>query len=142
METNLPQGSIRLNTSIATPRTSSNFTATEGFRHGLGNVSGMAGSVVRNTLPRVPGTAALSASLSETAANLSTGGGGLRNSGLPGTAGIDTDLQSLQDEMYRKNQELIMQQVKVGQETTAIGAQSAITKAWQDVQKNIISNIK
>jgi hypothetical protein len=144
---NLSSGSIRLETSSARPRTSSNLNGTEPFRIGIGNASNLASSVVRNTMPRVPGTAALSASLSEAAGNLHGHSGLSASATLGGQsagvgAGIDGDLGSLQEQMFRNNEQLFAQQLSVSLETNRVTAQSAVAKAWSDAQKSIVANIK
>lgn len=141
--TNNPSnGSLRVHTRASQPRTSSNRSFQDQFRGGLRAGVDLTNSAVRQVLRPIPGSAALSASLSDAAANL---GGASRLDGAAAAntnAAIDGDMNSLQDEMVKNNHEMLEQQLKVSQITTSYSTRSYIVKAMFDALKTIGSNIR
>lgn len=134
-------GSLRIHTSASQPRTSSNRTFQEQFRGGLGQSIDLTSSALRQIAKPIPGSAALSASLSDAARSLA-GSSRLDSSGNVAHAATNGDMDSLQNEMVRNNQELLEQQVRVGQITTTAQVQSNTVKAYFDAAKGIGSNIR
>lgn len=133
-------GSLRINTRSTMPRTSSNTTFQEQFRSGLKSGIDLTNSALKNVAKPIPGSAALSASLSDAARNLS--GGSRLDGGISSGGALDGDMNSLQDEMFKNNQDMLEQQVRVSQMTTVFNAKSNIIKAMYDALKNIGSNIR
>jgi hypothetical protein len=134
-------GSLRIHTRASQPRTSSNHTFQEQFRHGLKSGVDLTNSALRQVAKPIPGSAALSATLSDAARNLSEGNkldGGLSNGAING----DGDMSSLQEDMARNNQELLTQQIRVAYETTTSTTKSNMVKAIFDALKSIGSNIR
>lgn len=135
-------GSLRVHTRASQPRTSSNQTFQEKFRSGLGSGINLTNSALRQVAKPMPGSAALSATLSDAARNL-TGASKLDGSGSAMTnASVDGDMGTLQDEMLRNNQDMLEQQMRVAQITTAYSVKTNTLKAHTDTAKTIISNIR
>lgn len=134
-------GSVRINTRSTQPRTSSNRTFQEQFRGGLKGGVDMTNNALRYVGKSIPGTAALSATLSDAARNL---GSGSRLDSMGSVAGSvsDGDSGSLQDEMLRNNHEMLEQQMRISQITTSYSTRSYILKAMFDALKTIGSNIR
>lgn len=136
-------GSLRVHTRANQPRTSSNKTFQDQFRGGLRSGVDLTNSALRQVGKPIPGSAALSASLSDAAQSLSQpsslDGSG---KGLSSSASVNGDMDSLQNEMVRNNQELLEQQVKVSHMSTVYNAQSNLIKAYHDAQKNIAANLR
>jgi len=134
-------GSLRLNTGISKQRTSSNGSFQDHFRGGMRTGINLANNAVRQVLRPLPGSAALSASLSDAAANLNTSS---RLDGASSTTGatLDGDMGSLQNEMVANNEQMLEQQLRVSQITTSYSTRSYILKAMFDALKTIGSNIR
>ncbi|HXW53711.1 MAG TPA: hypothetical protein VEL47_06370 [Myxococcota bacterium] len=134
-------GSLRINTRSNQPRTSSNRTFQEQFRAGLKSGIDLTNSAFRQVAKPIPGSAALSATISDAARSLN-GGSKLDSFSSSATNPGDGDINSLQDEMVQNNQDLLEKQVHVAQITTTYNARSNIVKAMFDTLKNIGSNIR
>ena len=137
-------GSLRIHTRASERRTSSNKTFQEQFRSGIGGGLDVVNSALRHVAKPIPGSAALSASLSDAARNLSGASrldGGDVSASLGGTS-LDADPASLQDEMLRTNQDMLEKQMRVSQITTTYSTRSYILKAMFDALKTIGSNIR
>ena len=134
-------GSLRIHTRANQLRTSSNHTFHEKIRHGVGSGINFANSALQRVGARVPGTPALSATLSDAARSLSgpSSVDGI-SSGVNATS--DGDMGTLQSEMLRNNQEMLEQQVQVSRITTEYSTRSYILKAMFDSLKTIGSNIR
>lgn len=137
-----PNGNLRINKGVSQPRTSSNQTFQEKFRAGMKNGIDLTNSALRQVTKPIPGSAALSATLSDAAKNL--GGSSRLDGGTAGlaTATADGDMGALQDAMARKNEDLLAQQMRVSMETTTYTTQSNILKAYFDASRAIGSNIR
>ena len=134
-------GSMRINTRLAQPKTSSNRTFQEQFRAGLKNGVDVTNSAFRQVAKPIPGSAALSATISDAARNLS-GASKLEDLNSIATAPAgDGDINSLQDEMLRNNQDMLEQQMRVSLMTTTFTTRSNTIKAWFDALRQIGSNI-
>jgi hypothetical protein len=134
-------GSLRINTSTSQPRTSSNRTSPEQFRNVISQGIDVTGTALRHIAKPIPGSAALSASLNDAARSLA-GSSRLESSGAGTPAATSGDMDSLTNEMARNNQELIEQQIRVGQITTDAQVKTNSWKAYFDTAKNIGSNIR
>lgn len=134
-------GSLRINTRATQPKTSSNRTFQEQFRSGLKSGIDLTNSALRQVAKPIPGSAALSSTLSDAARSLS-GGSKLDNTSSLSANPIDGDMGSLQDEMLRNNQDMLEQQMRVSQITTSYSTRSYILKAMFDTLKSIGSNIR
>lgn len=134
-------GSLRIHTRASERRTSSNKTFQEQFRSGLGSGIDLANSALRQVAKPIPGSAALSASLSDAARNLSSSS---KLSSSMNSSGVssDSDPSSLQDEMVRNNQDLLEQQLQVSQATTSFTIRSQLIRAYFEASKTIGSNIR
>jgi hypothetical protein len=136
-------GSLRIHTKASQPRTSSNQSFQDKFRSGLRSGIDLTNSAVRQVVRPIPGSAALSASLSDAASNLD---GSSRLSSVASTSAssssLDGDVNSLQDEMVKKNHDMLEQQMRVSQITTLYNMESNLIKAMFDVLKTIGSNIR
>lgn len=133
---------LRLNTNASYPRrTSSNTSFNEKLRAGLKSGIDLTGSALRHIAQPIPGSAVLSSSISETAKNLSTSSLGFNNaSNIPES--VNGDINSLQDDMHKRNQEMLAQQIRVSQETTSQNAKSNLIRAYYDTGKAIAQNLK
>ncbi len=138
-------GSLRIHTKASQPRTSSNQSFQDKFRSGLRSGVDLTNSAVRQVVRPIPGSAALSASLSDAAMSLD-GPSKLNSLGSSSIASSSTspdgDINSLQDEMVKRNQDMLEQQMRVSQITTFYNAKSNLLKALFDVLKTIGSNIR
>lgn len=135
-------GSMRINTRASQPRTSSNKTFQEQFRSGLKNGIELSNNTLKAVGRPIPGSAALSATLSDAARSLA---GASKLDGIStdlANASVDGDINSLQDEMLRNNQDMLEQQLRVSQITTNYSTRSYIMKAMFDALKTIGSNIR
>lgn len=132
---------LRMNTKASQPRTSSNRSFQDQFRSGLRGGIDLGNSAIRQVIRPLPGSAALSASLSQAAASLD-GASGLNSNLDVGAANLDGSTNSLQDEMLKNNQEMLEQQMRVSQITTSFSTRSYIVKAMFDALKTIGSNIR
>lgn len=128
--------SLRITTRTNQPRTSSNKTFQEQFTRGADKTL----NLVRSAIHKIPGTAALSASLAHGSSGLSTLSKleSLDGSSLDKTLGGD----SIQDEMIKTSQELLARQVEVAQATTLINAESGVIKLIVETKKQIIGNFR
>jgi hypothetical protein len=136
-------GSLRIHTRASQPRSSSNETFQEQFRSGIKNGIDLTNSALRQVAKPIPGSAALSASLSDAARNL--GGASKLDTSISANSAsstLDGDPASLQDEMLRNNQDMLEQQMRVSQITTSFSTRSYILKAMFDALKTIGSNIR
>lgn len=144
IKNNISNGSIRINTRASQPRTSSNSSFQDKFRAGLSTGVNATNSALQHVIRPIPGSAALTATLSNAAANLNSPSS-LNNTsagGAPGTLSLDGDMGSLQDEMLRSNNEMLDTQMRVLHATTSINTRSHIVKAMYDTLKTIGSNIR
>ena len=137
-------GSLRMNTRASQPRSSSNQSFQEKFRSGLKTGIDVTNSAVRQVARPIPGSAALSASLSDAARSLggpsSMGGAG---SSLGGGALQGSDeMGSLQDEMLKSNNDMLDKQLQVSQFVTSVTTRSYLIKSYFDALKTIGSNIR
>ena len=140
-------GSVRVNTRASQPRSSSNQSFQDQFRSGLKTGIDLTNSAVRQIARPIPGSAAVSASLSEAARSLgapSSVSGGLASSlgGITGTSASPDDMGSLQDEMYKNNNDLLDKQLRISLETTTMTTKSNLMKADFDSAKTIGSNLR
>lgn len=138
-------GSLRVHTRATQPRSSSNQTFQEQFRSGLKSGIDLTNSALRQVGKPIPGSAALSATLSDAARSLSSGSrldGSLGATNVSTSTATDGDMGSLQDEMLRNNQDMLEQQMRVSQITTSYSTRSYILKAMFDALKTIGSNIR
>lgn len=135
-------GSLRVHTRASQLPTSSNQSFQKHLRNGLGTGVNLTNTAVRRALGPIPGSAALSASLSEAASTLSSSSslGGINASS--GGSGVDADSSTLQDELLKNNNEMLETQMRVLHATTSINTQSNIVKAMYDTLKTIGSNIR
>jgi len=139
-----------VNTRASQPRSSSNQSFQDQFRSGLKTGIDLTNSAVRQIARPIPGSAAVSASLSEAARSLgapSSVSGGLASSlgGITGTNSVGTgtdDMGSLQDEMYKNNNDLLDKQLRISLETTTMTTKSNLMKAYFDAAKTIGSNLR
>lgn len=136
-----PNGTLRMHTRTSEPRTSSNKTFLESFRSGLGSGIDLTNSALRQVAKPIPGSAALSASISQAALSLNSGSR-LDSPAVTTATSIDGDMGTLQDEMLRNNQDMLEQQMRVSQITTSYSTRSYILKAMFDALKTIGSNIR
>lgn len=142
IKNHLHKGSIRVNTRASQPRTSSNQSFQEKFRSSVGAGLNLTNNAMARVLRPLPGSAALTASLSDAASSLSS------SSSLSGmnndlTSRLqDNDTGSLQDEMLKNNNDLLETQMRVLHATTAMNTRSHIVKAMYDTLKTIGSNIR
>ncbi len=140
-----PSGSLRMHTKASQPRTSSNATFKELFGAGLKTGVQASGTALGHMIRPIPGGAALAASINDAALSLDSrsSGPGLANSSAM-SAGLsgDSDTNSLQDDLVRKNQDMLDQQMRVAHITTIYNAKSNLIKALFDVLKTIGSNIR
>lgn len=138
-------GSVRVNTRASQPRSSSNQSFQDQFRSGLKTGIDLSNSAVRQIARPIPGSAAISASLSEAARGLagpSSVSGGLSGA-LGGSGGAASDdMGSLQDEMYKNNNDLLDKQLRISLETTTMTTKSNLMKAYFDAAKTIGSNLR
>ena len=147
--------SVRVHTRASQPRTSSNLSFQEQFRSGLKTGIDLTNSAVRQIARPIPGSAAISASLSDAARSLagpsSVGGPNMNISsgvasvsgGLGGGGGSGPDdMGSLQDEMFKNNNDLLDKQLQVSQFTTTVMAKSNLMKAYFDALKAIGANLR
>ena len=143
IKNNLRNGSFRIHTRKSQSRTSSNTSFQDRFRSGLGTGVNVTNNALRQALRPIPGSAALSASLSDAAASLN-GPSSLSNIGSSssGGIGVDGDMNSLQDEMLKSNNDMLDTQMRVLHATTSINTRSHIVKAMYDTLKTIGSNIR
>lgn len=134
-------GSLRIHSRANQPRTSSNKSFQEQFRSGLGSGINLTNSALRQVAKPIPGSAALSASLSDAARSLAgpSSVDGASNISVNASEG---DMGSLQSEMLRNNQDMLEQQVQVSRITTEYSTRSYILKAMFDALKTIGSNIR
>lgn len=137
-----PLGSLRVNTSTSQPRTSSNYTFQEHFKNGISGGLNLANSALKQIAKPIPGSAALSASLSDAARSLSIDNNKFDNSVASNNISLDSDPSSLQDEMLRTNEDMLQQQMRVAQITTSYSTRSYIMKALFDALKTIGANIR
>jgi len=139
-------GSVRVNTRASQPRSSSNQSFQDQFRSGLKTGMDLTNGAVRQIAGPIPGSAAISASLSEAARGLagpSSVSGGLSGSlGSSGASGASDDMGSLQDEMYKNNNDLLDKQLRISLETTTMTTKSNLMKAYFDAAKTIGSNLR
>jgi hypothetical protein len=136
-----PNGSLRIHTNSTRPRTSSNRTFQEQFKDGLKNGISLTDSALRQVTKPIPGSAALTASLSNAANNLNTGSKlDGSNPSLPNTPG--SDINSLEEEFVHTNQELLDKQIRLAQITTVYTTESNLVKTYFDTERNIIQNMR
>ncbi|MCA9507353.1 MAG: hypothetical protein KC505_02900 [Myxococcales bacterium] len=137
-------GSLRVHTKASQPRTSSNLSFQDKFRSGLRSGIDFGNNAIRQVIRPIPGSAALSASISDAASALGSASrlGGGHSSASPGVPPIDGDIDSLQDEMVRKNHDMLEQQMKISHITTVYNMESNLIKAMFDVLKTIGSNVR
>lgn len=135
-------GSLRIHPRTNQFRTSFNKTFQEQFRGGVASGVNLTSSALKQVGGYIPGTAALSATLSGAARSMSgpSSVDGIASSSLNTSA--DSDMGSLQSEMMRNNQEMLEQQVQVSRITTEYSTRSYILKAMFDSLKTIGSNIR
>ncbi|HXW60285.1 MAG TPA: hypothetical protein VEK06_01985 [Myxococcota bacterium] len=138
----LRNGSLRVHTRASQSATSSNPSFQKYIRNGLGTGLNLTNSATRQVLRPLPGSAAISASLSDAAAKLSGPSSLGGENAAFGSSGIDGDTGSLQDELLRNNNEMLETQMRVLQATTSINTRSNIVKAMYDTLKTIGSNIR
>lgn len=148
INTTPPSGALRMHMKTSQPKTSTNSTFQQQFGKGL-KVGVQAGSnAVGNIIRPLPGGAALAASVSDMASNLDNSriGGGLNPSssvgGGVGSLSTDGDTNGLQDDLVKRNQDMLDQQMRVSHITTIYNAKSNLIKALFDVLKTIGSNIR
>lgn len=140
---NPASGSLRVHTKASQPRTSSNQSFQDKFRSGLRSGIDLTNTAAKQVIRPIPGSAALSASLSSAASSLD--GGSRLSTVSPSSSGapsIDGDINSLQDEMVRKNHDMLEQQMKISHITTVYNMESNLIKAMFDVLKTIGSNVR
>lgn len=156
IDNQINHGSVRVNTRASQPRSSSNLSFQDQFRSGLKTGIDLTNSAVRQIARPIPGSAAVSASLSEAArslggpssvSGLSGSVGGSLGSSLGGSAGSgmgsgSDDMGSLQDEMYKNNNDLLDKQLRISLETTTMTTKSNLMKAYFDAAKTIGSNLR
>lgn|GEM_PF-2415857 len=142
MNNNPSNGALRIHTRASQPRTSSNLSFQDQFRGGLRAGVDLTNSAVKQVLRPIPGSAALSASLSDAAANLGSASKLDASSAANSNVSLDGDMNSLQDEMVKNNHEMLEQQLRVSQITTSYSTRSYTIKAMFDALKTIGSNIR
>jgi hypothetical protein len=137
-------GSLRIHTRATQPRTSSNRTFQEQFRSGLKDSIDLTSSALKQVAKPILGSAALSATFSDAARNLNVGNklDSLTSASALTSPNLDGDMNSLQDDMVRNNQDMLEQQMRVSQITTSFSTRSYILKAMFDALKTIGSNIR
>lgn len=144
IDNHLNLGSLRMNTRASQPRSSSNQSFQEKFRSGLKTGIDVTNSAVRHVARPIPGSAALSASLSDAARSLggpSSMGGASASLGGGSVGGTD-DMGSLQDEMLKSNNDMLDKQLQVSQFVTSVTTRSYLIKSYFDALKTIGSNIR
>jgi hypothetical protein len=133
--------SLRLHTRASQSRTSSNQSFQEKFRSGLGTGVNLTNNAMRQILRPIPGSAALTASLSDAAASLNAPSS-IGHINSASSTSLDGDNGALQDEMLKNNNDLLETQMRVLHMTTSINTRSHILKAMYDTLKTIGSNIR
>lgn len=142
LRSNLSNGSMRINTSASSARTSSNKSFNDQFRSGLKSSVDLGNNMVGKLGRNIPGGAMLSASLSDASRNL---GGPSSLSGVvdsPQTGTLDASGEPLESQMKKENHNYLEQQMRISRMSTAFSTQSNIMKVMFDTLKTIGSNIR
>lgn len=142
IKNSMRNGSLRVHTRASQLVTSSNQSFQKHLRNGLGTGVSLTNNAVRQVLRPIPGSAALSASLSDAASSLNSSSSLSGINTLSSGSGIDGDSGSLQDELLKNNNEMLETQMRVLHATTSINTRSNIVKAMYDTLKTIGSNIR
>jgi hypothetical protein len=140
-------GSVRVNTRASQPRSSSNADFPELLRQGLKQGLDVTHTAVRHVTRPIPGSAAISASISEAARSLGgpsglSGSSSLASGSVGGFGSGSDDMGSLQDEMLKNNNDMLDKQLQVSQYVTGVTTRSYLIKAYFDALKTIGSNLR
>jgi hypothetical protein len=105
------------------------------MRSGLKTSIDMTNNAIRPLIRPIPGSAALTASLSDAARSLGS-------SQLDGGTIAGDDMGSLQEEMLKNNNDMLDKQLQVSQFVTSVTTRSYLIKAYFDALKTIGSNLR
>lgn len=149
-------GSLRINSRATQGRSSSNLAFKDSFRAGIKNGIEVTNSAIKQFGPALPGSAALTASLSDAARQLNSGSrldgvagaaagavvGGTVSGASVGPIAGETDFASMQEQMSASNREMLAMQYQMAEESNKFTTASNVIKVRSDTNKTIGSNIR